>query len=694
MKGNKWLSALLVCALGSGVLAACGGETPSGGGTSPEVYEPASSVSLALYDGEKTEFTSFGGVEEATKAAVKTLGTRENVTATVILGEGEHVLGETLSVDGTFKEGSALTFMGAGADKTLLTSAVSVGNGEIEELGLGQFAYRIPEDQKQDGKFPALRTLFVNGKAAKLAASAHDEFDYMPSVKKEDGTLVDREDEVIYLNSEILAGNTPDRVHLKGAELCIKNVWNYIRVRIEDIDFGKTISDTNGVSYGVRIVHDDWEKLLGNATAAGSYYNTLAGDPYWIENSVDYLTEPGTFVYDRENGVITVQLEEDADISDVRLSIPVLDTLVKLSDVSKVNFRGIGFTGTNNSWIADNGYVAGQGGAISGVPTPGKVSFYGFLPYAAIFGENVSDLSVEDCAFIGLGNDGVSFRGAVDRVSVSGNTFENIAGTAIRFGDCYASSAGRPYDEKNHNANIDITENFIDGTGCVYESSVAVLVTKSRDLNIRYNTILNSAYSAISVGWGWRLVADEVINTYRADISYNYIENYMMGMQDGGAIYVVGGNASPEWHGYFNDVHHNFCVVGDTAGVVFGKESDNFSVIYMDGASTNWEVTDNVIFAHPAMSPKMGYINFQTVTGQQVYNCRAAGNFVIGSPAGSVLCNGYTEEGASLYSLSEENNRRVESEAEFKAAFPEAYAFLSGAGCKDHKGILREGRKA
>ncbi len=695
MKQTGWIAVLLVCALGLGALTACGGET-SGGETpvQPDGYDPASSVSLSLYDGEKTEFSVFDTVGEAVRAAEKTLKEKENVSATVLLSAGEHVLGETLSVAGPFRSGSTLTFRGAGTDKTTLTSAIEVDNAEIEDLGLGQFSYRLPERYRKDGVYPALRDLRINGKAATLAASPHGELDYMPAIRDEAGELVSREDEVIYLNSEILAGNTPERVHLKGAELYIKNVWNFIGVRIEDIDFGKSRSDEHGVSYGVRIAHGDWQKLLGTDTAAGSYYNTLAGNPYWIVGSVDYLTEPDTFVYDREMGTFTFQLEEGTDVSGVKLSVPMLDTLIALENVSGVTFEDLSFTGTTNTWVSENGYVAGQGGSVSGVPQPGTVSFYGFLPYAAICGEDVSDIRITDCNFTDLGNDGVSFRGAVDRVDVTGNTFKDIAGTAIRFGDCYGSSAGRPYDEKNHNASIAITENFIDGTGCFFESSVAVLVTKSRDLTIKYNTILNSAYSAISVGWGWRLVADEVINTYRAEIAYNYIENFMMGMEDGGAIYVVGGNASPEMHGYFNSVHHNFCVVGDTAGVVFGKESDNFSVLYMDGASTNWEVSDNVIYAHPTMPPKMGYINFQTVTGQQVYNCKAAGNYLVGSPEGSVYCNGYTEEGAEMYFLTEENNQRAESEAAFKAAFPDAYALLSEAGCKEHKGILREGRKA
>ena len=96
----------------------------------------------------------------------------------------------------------------------------------------------------------------------------------------------------------------------------------------------------------------------------------------------------------------------------------------------------------------------------------------------------------------------------------------------------------------------------------------------------------------MSVGWGWEPVnytKGESCNVRNAEIAYNYIHNYMDVLRDGGAIYVLGGNADPAIHtDRFNCMHDNYaCLDVRRDGSKYGY--------YCDGATSNWEVRDSVI---------------------------------------------------------------------------------------------------
>ena len=643
-----------------------------------EEEKPAQkAVTMVVSKGGSEQALHFDTLDEAvSEAESKIVASSERIDVTISLASGKYALKETLIVDGNdmIDKDYTLTLKGAGAEKTTVTSEVEINSDDLDDYGNGQYAYQLPETLKMDGKYPAVHDFYLNGELISMAKTENFVLAYDPEKLDEEGEPVVGDEKVIYLDSRIFTGM--EATDIAGAELWLENVWDIYCVHIESYDMSKTRSDKDGnVLCAAVIRSSDWDCLMDiNAS--------LVGQQYWVTNSDYFFNEDNinTFVYDREEGIFYIQLDASVDVEEVKISFPVLNTLISLQNVKNVTVSDIRFTGTTNTYVAERNYVGGQAGTIYG--TPGE-SIVGVLPYAAIFGNDVNGVNVKNCAFDNLGTDGVNFRGAVDNVVITDNSFARIASTAVRFADNSGHMHDKYYDEENHYCNITIKNNFINQTGIVYLNAPAVHVYHVKNLDLTHNTILHSSYSAISVGWGWRAISDEAINVYNAEIAYNYIEGFMENLADGGAIYVLGGNASFEWKDPFNFMHDNFCVVTQET------ETANYTVLYLDGSSTNWAVNNNVIRALSDVAPKMNYINFQTVGGQQVFNCTANGNYVVGITDESYIFGQGLAAGES-YGLSESNNIAVKDYATLQAQYANALEIIQASGCMDHLGEWTE----
>ena len=615
---------------------------------------------------ESLEYDTLTAAIEAVTGKIEAASSRADVVIT--LAAGEHRLSETLVLDGGAIAGKdySIAIKGAGADKTTLSSNTVIPSDALEDLGGGQVGYTLPDSFKTNGEFPAIRDFGVDGRQIQNVRSEKYTIAYEP-----DRSSADRK---IYLDRRLFDGMNSNDIN--NAELWIENIWNIIMVHLESFDAADTRTNADGdILYAATIRESDFNVLMNIGGSSQNYFDTLVGNKYFIANSDYYFTEDtvDTFVYKRDEGRFFVQLDADADIDSVELAFPVLDTLLSLKNVKNVTVSDLRFTGTTNTFAAGNHYVSGQAGSIA---VPAGETQIGFLPIGAIFVNGAKDMKITGCAFDGLGTDAVNFRGAVDRVTVEGNTFSAIGGTAVRLADTSISGYDRFYDEDNHYADVTVTDNYIDGTGTMCLSSPAIQIGHVKNLKLTHNTILHSSYSAISVGWGWRAISDEAINVYNAEIAYNYIEGFMENLADGGAIYAVGGNASFEWTEKFNSIHDNFCAVTDAT------KTNNYTVIYLDGSTTNWRIDKNVIRSLGGATPKMHFINFQTVGGQQVFNCEATNNYVVGiTDESAIFGTGLAADEA--YNLSQSNNRAV---ADDSALDETAKAIIAASGCASAHG--------
>ena len=563
-------------------------------------------------------------VNDAYIAAEKHIKKNRGDCVDICIGKGTHRFTSPIEIDGKAFKNNRYSIRFVGEEGAILTSCVDVkGEAFTKEEGKPYFKAQLPESARlADGKFPAFRNIYMNGRQLYLASSGKEYKMHLDSCRRAKQNGLHSDDRLLYVCKESIEGVPVDKDGnvIGELEFWIKTEWQVHCVHIEHIaSEPSSIVDDNGEAlYAIRVRKYDWDILLP------SYYNTLQHYPYWFSNNLSHLKNEGDFYYERETGEI--YLIPDEPLMGATVSYPLCERLFYVHDACNVKFENLAMYGVTANYITDHGYITGQGGYIKRIDSE-TGERVGFLRLAAIYGENVKNIEIVGCNISNVGNDAVNFRLAVDRVMIEGCHFENIGGSAVRLGNINDGAVNR---------NIRIVNNFIRKTGRCFPSNTGILITSVENLDLSYNTILESYYSAISIGWSWarraemdpkEIDTDQFVNIKRANVSHNYIEDFMTGMADGGAIYVLGGNATISYKPYLNSMNNNYIVV--KSNVAAGGTA--WTVLYHDSGSSHWDDFDNVIVIEEKMRvPACTYISYQL--NAHCYSCRTRDLYLVGYP--------------------------------------------------------------
>ncbi len=534
------------------------------------------------HDDKRGRDKPFRTLSAAVSEAKRLLSGSEPVDLHIALSDHRYDVKETIVLtDGDFgNPASSISFFGASGRSLISGKREILGRDFVKVPDKPYYVYQLPEEERDgDGLFPAFRDFYCNGRRACLCRNDVDTHIPFPIPAENDRGSEKNKVPKLYIDKELLEGLETDVLPL--TELWIKVEWQIHCIHIEKIER----RDRREGYVAVHILPEEWELFVR------SYCQSLTGRPCYLANNIAFLDKPNEFYYDRRNGRIYYYPESDYAMSRAVCAYPTVDAIFRLSGCRNVAFENIAFTGTTSNYVTENGYITGQCGRI-------KRKNLGFLTDAAIYGENCEAIRIDRCEFYETGADAVYFNKKTRGLTVSNSAFRNIGATAIRVG-----RADSKWDEeKNSSKDIIIENNLIDGTGLTYTSNVGVFIGKAEKVQICHNTIKNSCYSAISVGWSWSLT--EYPNLTQVDISYNYIDNFMFGMRDGGAIYTLGGNAPAKTADYINFMHHNYMVVGPTCG----QNSVGYRVMYHDQGSSHWHDFDNVILAREDTPPRTAFV--------------------------------------------------------------------------------------
>ncbi len=558
----------------------------------------------AAGSGTGDENAPFASLYDAVSAAKDALSAGVS-DVTLSLAGGRYTLDRAIRICGEELPNSPYTITLEGAasgEKTLLTTAYDIPASDFQPIdGKPYSLFVLPETTKKDGLYPAFRDLFLDGKPMQMARSEIFTLRY-DTCRYAEKNGVSINDRLLYLQKDALKDVEWDRESGKiigSLELWLQMDWQIHAVHLERVIESPKVSLGDDL-YAVEVNALEWESFRGASKGTGEqagYFYPLDNRPYWLQNNKAFLKKEGDFVY--ADGMIYTVLPAEAET----VSYPQEENLFYLENAGGLTLHNLSLCCTTANHITKNGYVTGQGGYIKtyikGARQPAS-----FLKSGAIYGENVHDITVDACELYSLGGDGISLRGAVDRVSVTGSRFIDIGGTAVRIGNCTPE-----FSDAIHNADIVIRNNFIQNTGMVYNSNTGILVASAKNLDISYNTILDSAYSAISVGWSWGTYSGHV-NLENVTIAHNYIESFMTQMRDGGAIYTLGGNAERGTPGYVDTIHDNYVVLAPETG----KNTSHWTVFYHDQGSSHWYDYNNVLVIHPkAFVPSHAYISYQSI---------------------------------------------------------------------------------
>jgi hypothetical protein len=152
---------------------------------------------------------------------------------------------------------------------------------------------------------------------------------------------------------------------------------------------------------------------------------------------------------------------------------------------------------------------------------------------AAIEVDGARHVEFSTCEVSRTGGYGIWLRQAVRDSTVTGCHFHDLGAGAVKVGE----AARKPGDPTATGANR-IVGNTVRGTGHVYPGAVGVWVGQSFDNVVSYNTVTDTTYTAISLGWTWGYGE---ATSGRNRVVGNLLYNIGQGMlSDLGAIYNLG----------------------------------------------------------------------------------------------------------------------------------------------------------
>ena len=511
-------------------------------------------------------------IREAILAAAREAAAAERHDELVIeLPQGEHLLSEPFVLSA--KENPELssvsiTLRAAHSMRPAVHSRVAIdGRAFVPVEGKPYFRYQF--EKGEDGKYPLFHDLYLDGKKIPMASS--------PIFRTPNGLTNEERKGIVAREGMYLPLEMAERLadsEISGTELGVYIEWEFAFVHVESVDLA-CVKEFGDKKYALARIRPG--EMMRLAKGCHPILDIACRETF-LRNTTAYLTEPNTYAYDSENGLLYFIPEIREHMKWARLSYPTLETLFILEGLSDFTLEGIRFTGTTSKFISENGYISGQANYEKQV---------GRLRHAAVCTSNMRGFTVRDCTFRDLGGNGLLMTDRSVKVHLYDNRFENIAMSAL--------SVGNPTteweNESNRNYGISIINNRFERIGYEYPSALCMYVGIVDGLKILHNTVEGCAYSAISVGWGWDVVGYELgakVNVRDADIAFNKFHNFMDVLRDGAAIYVLGANCHESNSRRFNFMHDNYASLDNIRDA--SKRG-----YYMDGAASNWEVYHNVI---------------------------------------------------------------------------------------------------
>ena len=501
----------------------------------------------------------------AIKDEAKTADKDHRASATLTLGAGDYTLDEPLVLDAEENAGLAYTALTVeGVEGTRLTGEKFLTASDFEKVeGKPYYICRFPE---KDGEYPAFEDFYVDGVRIPMASSETfiHPFPYESRVKEDPVNFVG-----LYLPEDMVR-KIVDADAIVPTHIMMFIEWHFKSIEMASVDFDDK-REKDGVSY-VRVhLKDNYMELLNSINGFLSIQNR----EFYFLNCPAYLT-PGTFTYNPYRGEL---LYYPADtLEGHKYGVSTLENLITLKGMSNITFKSVAFSGATTGYRIKNSYFSGQANCESRVRR---------LSHAALITHDVRNVLFDGCSFSELGANGLQMKDASTSVTIINCRFTHIGMSALSVGNPESNWS----NPKNRNINIRIENNLIEDIGYTYPSAVALYVGMVDTLVLSHNTIRKCAYSGVSVGWGWSRVGYELgesVNIRDAEISYNRIEDFMMLLRDGAAIYVLGANVDASNARRFNKMHDNYAsreLYRDTSKRGY----------YMDGSSSNWDVYDNVI---------------------------------------------------------------------------------------------------
>ncbi len=516
--------------------------------------------------------------EASIEKAKKYFSLKSGADVTISMAGGNYAISSPIQIDGTnYNKNSSLRIIPNSSKKTIFSSLINIDSSRFEKV-IDKPYYVCELTKEELSKIKSKRTIYVNDRLGNMSSSKEyitpppfDGYTFEDGLTKEFNVH-----HKMYIPKECV--DEVQAENFSGLEMRICLEWEYKIYHIKRVDLSDTHTNEKGEIF-VAIYIKDEEIDSGNPNLI-----TRCNRRFKISNSISTLKEE-EYVLDYNNSKLYFYPKKD--ISEYKISYPTCTNVMEIKNLNNIFIKGLTFTGLDDEILARFSYRAG-GQAGRGVG--------GFDSCGALCIDYTNNCTVDSCDFTELPYEGINMHGTLENVTIKNCKFTQIGGTAIRMGDSIGTVDNKPYGETPLvPRNVVVENNYVKDCGRNYYDCCAMFFTHGDNMKIVHNTIINCPYTGISVGWSHALVYEDYgkkVNNKNVEIAYNYINNFMTRLLDGGAIYVLGGNAPKDHVAYFNNMHDNYIVEGENTC----PDDKFFSCLYHDDASTNWHTYNNVVY--------------------------------------------------------------------------------------------------
>jgi hypothetical protein len=574
---------------------------------------------------------------ERARDEARHIRTRGNGGIAVYLLDGTYRLDQPFVLDST---NSGLTFKAAPGAHPVISGAVRVTGWSLHDPALNIYKAKVGHQGS--------RQFYVNGQRATRAHTDDNAPGFTP------GPVLPPAGSNPYVITGSIQYATPPGndgridpskwTRVKSIQAVLLTQWKMMSVPLDRIAPGHPTQ--------IFLQQPGW-------TNANIFFDSKTQKPgiwgFWqvtrFENAYEFLRNPGDWYLNEDEGWIYYIPRPGENMSTADAELPVLETLVTGDGVSDLHFEGLTFVyATWNGPSGGDGYVDDQSGFhlignghrpnITGhdqhvVRTPGNLSF-----------NRSRRVVFTDDTFEHLGAAALDFGTSNRDNTIDRNRFDDISAAAIQLGEVSRDQDGddRPGDctPTWMTCGNRITNNLITRTGRDYVDTAAINVGFTRNTLISHNTINDTPWAGISMGWGWGLLDVGMYPgipgatrgqwgtfTTPTQNSGNKITNNLIGdflnmLWDGGAIYTTG------QQGLSMDdalqIEGNVAFGRGLGGGARARGGGN--IFYTDGGSRYVKVKGNASFDNPIGNvylPGMTLIN-DFKYGSDLGGCRTYGD--------------------------------------------------------------------
>ncbi len=315
---------------------------------------------------------------------------------------------------------------------------------------------------------------------------------------------------------------------LAGSTMAVTIMWGESYLRVSNVEKGEKTSAINLLSADLGVFSRTTPQIKERQS-------------FHFENAKAFLSTYGEWYYAEDEGVVYYIPYENETIENTVVRIPYTEELITINGSASNPVEGVFVEGINFKWT-DNRHVDGKIGNQANKDDGSNKRFAGTVndgrPISAISLSYAKNILFRGNIFACMGGGAVDFVEGVQDTIVEKNVFQAIGGSGVFSGAINYYTDQVSTEESSFIKNVKVENNFFNDMCWQEYGGCAVILNYAVDSKISHNTINNTKYSGISVGWGW--LNEEVPFLQNNEVSYNKVTNALTMMSDGAAIYLVG----------------------------------------------------------------------------------------------------------------------------------------------------------